>query len=743
MGPGKEDSSHRGCQELNFLAPSNGFGIGSPLPVQSLVSNVPQNEKLVFVQTPGLGSDVSTVVEKLSVPLRGANKTLVYLTQVEDLITTLEFGTIQFAPTRRWMVQTFHVNQQNNDQQRAILPLQVAIDNAITNSSIIPNEHMFTTISQTTYSDNVLKAFQGLIISTYGIVFFITVVSSIYHLAGMISTDRESGMTQLIDDMGGSASSRICSYILAFNIVYLPSWIVIGIGEQILVTELANLTHPNQCMALTSATVFAAMFVNRAQLSGVYCTVGFLIIGVIGMIIDRGTPSTAVVAVLSLIFPSMNYIFFSGFMSRYERQVLATNLVHAPKATSDQNSTSSVNGLELFVFLWIQILVYPVLAYFAEKVIHGASSRSRTTGIRPGTEDSMNVIEVSGLSKIYRPRLLKRWFSLGKVSDVIAVSSLDLVALKGHILCLLGANGSGKTTTLDMIGGFRISRKALFTLTFCRHRLVRILLTLDRRYKLIPGICPQRNVLWDELTVEEHVHIWNEIKYSQDDKSALDSLIEACDLSLKKNARSETLSGGQKRKLQLACMYVGGSTVCLMDEVSSGLDPLSRRVIWNIILAERSKRTMILTTHFLDEADVLSDHIAIMSHGHLKCEGSAVVLKTRLGGGYEIHLPGIPNGPDLRFPTRCYKDETVYNTTGSSEAAILLSSLESKGYTNVFVNGPTVENVSLQVVQDSPDNHSAFHGPHEKFSTQITESSLNERDMKLSSGQDISFFRQT
>ena len=73
------------------------------------------------------------------------------------------------------------------------------------------------------------------------------------------------------------------------------------------------------------------------------------------------------------------------------------------------------------------------------------------------------------------------------------------------------------------------------------------------------GICPQRNVLWDELTVEEHVKIWNDIKFSKEDKAALEHLIEACDLTIKKNAPAGTLSGGQKRKLQLACMFVGGS----------------------------------------------------------------------------------------------------------------------------------------------------------------------------------------
>ncbi len=85
------------------------------------------------------------------------------------------------------------------------------------------------------------------------------------------------------------------------------------------------------------------------------------------------------------------------------------------------------------------------------------------------------------------------------------------------------------------------------------------------------GVCPQRNVLWDELTVEEHIDIWNKIKYSKEDRTALEHLVEACDLTLKKDARAVTLSGGQRRKLQLACMFVGGSTVCLLDEVTSGL----------------------------------------------------------------------------------------------------------------------------------------------------------------------------
>jgi ATP-binding cassette, subfamily A (ABC1), member 3 len=88
---------------------------------------------------------------------------------------------------------------------------------------------------------------------------------------------------------------------------------------------------------------------------------------------------------------------------------------------------------------------------------------------------------------------------------------------------------------------------------------------------MLIGICPQRNVLWDELTVREHVLIWNKVKLSTEDSVAIENLIEACDLTDKINARAKTLSGGQKRKLQLACTFIGGSSVCLLDEVTSGL----------------------------------------------------------------------------------------------------------------------------------------------------------------------------
>ena len=240
----------------NFLIAKNGFGMSTPVPVQSLANALSNDRKFVIVQSPHLGFDVSTVVAKVTEPLR-SNQRLVFLSDEHDLITTCVeslsgvsecFAALVFndspATVRgngiwNYTVRTdenlsggtFFASSHSNDQERVYLPLQVAVDNAITNSTIIPNEFLFSSISQATQNDNVRSAYIGLIIQIYGIAFFIGIVSGVYHLVGMISTERETGMSPLIDAMGGSSAARVCSYLLAFDIIYLPSWIIIGIGK--------------------------------------------------------------------------------------------------------------------------------------------------------------------------------------------------------------------------------------------------------------------------------------------------------------------------------------------------------------------------------------------------------------------------------------------------------------------------------------------------------------------------------
>ena len=215
------------------------------------------------------------------------------------------------------------------------------------------------------------------------------------------------------------------------------------------------------------------------------------------------------------------------------------------------------------------------------------------------------------------------------------------------------------------------------------------------------GICPQKNVLWDNLTVYEHLVIWNNLKGKSEDKASLERLIETCDLGRKRDSFSKNLSGGMKRKLQLACMFVGGSSICLLDEVTSGIDPLSRRVIWNAILAERSHRTMILTTHFLDESEVLSDHIVILSLGKTKCQGTPAELKNEYGGGYRVHMPRTTQGVSkIPYPIVEKQDHYICTVPDSASAAQVLSTLDTSDDSDLFITGPTIEDVFLKVSED-------------------------------------------
>ncbi|KAG8764464.1 hypothetical protein FRC16_008368, partial [Serendipita sp. 398] len=154
------------------------------------------------------------------------------------------------------------------------------------------------------------------------------------------------------------------------------------------------------------------------------------------------------------------------------------------------------------------------------------------------------------------------------------------------------------------------------------------------------GIVPQKNVLIPELSCYQTVRLWSSIKRpsgTSETKQDLEQLLIDCDLSSKLHAKSGSLSGGQKRKLQLAIGLVGGSKILLVDEATSGVDPLSRRALWRALTAVKHERTVLFTTHFLDEADLLGDNVTVLAApGRLLAEGTPVSLKSTLGEGYTI-----------------------------------------------------------------------------------------------------------
>ena len=137
------------------------------------------------------------------------------------------------------------------------------------------------------------------------------------------------------------------------------------------------------------------------------------------------------------------------------------------------------------------------------------------------------------------------------------------------------------------------------------------------------GICPQHDVLYPTLTVMEHVRMFSAIKGvpHNDLRVECEKMISDVGLVEKRQERSVNLSGGQKRKLSLAIAFTGGSRVIFLDEPTSGMDPHSRRFTWDVVNRMKEGRIIVLTTHYMDEADLLGDRIAIMSQGELQCMG--------------------------------------------------------------------------------------------------------------------------
>jgi ATP-binding cassette subfamily A (ABC1) protein 3 len=476
--------------------------------------------------------------------------------------------------------------------------------------------------------------------------------------------------------------------------------------------------------AITNSTIFAATFFKGSKISSIFIAGSFLALaGGAAILVNRyWVPlSNARAVPLSLFFPSMNYIFTLFHLTRFlvaQRLLdMSTGFMHLEDWMEEERY--DINTSTFWGLLIIQIFLYPVLAILAERFIHGINTKGRAF-TKDQDSSSTAAVEVAGLTKVYSTTWWKKIFFWRRIPELRALDGLDLVAQKRQIMCLLGVNGAGKSTTLDLLSGFMKQTSGS--------------IRINGSGSTPLGICPQKNVLMNELTVLDHVRFWSGVKSGKVVDAEVEEIIAKCGLEEKKHSRAGKLSGGQKRKLQLACMFVGGSLVCLMDEVTTGLDPLSRRTIWDIILAERAKRSIIFTTHFLDEGDVLADHIVILSKGQIKCQGSGAELKTRFGGGYRVHLPHTDSvDKSLGLSPTVHQDRLVYRAEDSRSAAKLVSQLEAAGHKEVQMAGPTIEDVFLNLTKDdlAADEEEA-----------TTEPSSDDLSKQLSSGHRTTFWRQ-
>ncbi|KAI4904249.1 hypothetical protein NFI96_031778 [Prochilodus magdalenae] len=393
------------------------------------------------------------------------------------------------------------------------------------------------------------------------------------------------------------------------------------------------------------------------------------------------------------------------YLSQYEEQGVGmqwSNMLSSPVEGDKYNLTTSI------IMLYVDAFIYGVATWYIEAVFPGQYGIPRPwyfvfqlnywggglleagLPIPPAPRDEPdNRIEaepdlvlgvaIHNLVKIY------------KKGAKLAVNHLSLKFYEGQITSFLGHNGAGKTTTLSILTG-------LFPPTagsvYIKGMDIRTDMSEIRR---MLGVCPQHNVLFDMLTVEEHVWFYGRLKgmSSAEVKDEMASLLEEVGLTHKRHEQTKNLSGGMQRKLSVAIAFIGGSKVVILDEPTAGVDPYSRRGIWDLLLKYRKvfsqsvlwryvrtpsgnpphDRTIILSTHYMDEADLLGDRIAIISQGKLCCCGSSLFLKARLGTGYYLtavkkelqnRVPSIGRGGNLSA-SALIKDT---DSTGSDDTGL-------------------------------------------------------------------------
>eukprot|EP00386_Alphamonas_edax_P016021 GDKI01048985.1.p1 GENE.GDKI01048985.1~~GDKI01048985.1.p1 ORF type:complete len:1423 (-),score=406.43 GDKI01048985.1:254-4522(-) len=293
-----------------------------------------------------------------------------------------------------------------------------------------------------------------------------------------------------------------------------------------------------------------------------------------------------------------------------------------------------------------------------------------------------NQIQLESTNQCVKIDNLKKHF-MQDGNVVRAVDGLSLTMYPGEIFALLGHNGAGKTTAISVLTGLIPSSGG--SISVYEHDLENEMDAL--RGSL--GVCPQHNVLWDDLTVYEHVRLFASFRNMPSDRieAHVHELIAAVGLTDKTHTLSKALSGGMKRRLSVAIAFVGDPKLIVLDEPTSGMDPYSRRALWDLLKRLKENRIIILTTHYMEEADVLGDRIAIMSGGKLKCCGSSLFLKNLYGCGYNLTMvrtvnekgkqgqtgPGtlVPNSEVLAFIKQFVPETEVMSEVGAEFAVRL------------------------------------------------------------------------
>lgn len=359
------------------------------------------------------------------------------------------------------------------------------------------------------------------------------------------------------------------------------------------------------------------------------------------------------------------------------------------------------------IMLSVDMFLYGFLAYYFDAVVPGEFGQHRGPWfilhclgfgrggrsteaddlVKPDNTPNPDVedrpAELLGREAI-KVQHLRKVFTSWRKEPVVAVDGVSLTMHEGQIAALLGHNGAGKSTLLNMLVG-TLKPSSGSARIYDLHT--------DNpddvaQIRGMLGVCLQEDILFDTLTARQHLRFFARLKgvpATSIDLEVKNILLEL-DLAEKADVQAIKLSGGQKRKLSVGIALIGDPKIVFLDEPSSGMDPYSRRHLWSELQKRKEGKVIVLTTHFMDEADILADWKAILCKGKLRCAGTSLFLKNRFGIGYHLTMV-VDQGTDKAHMNQLVQQfvptATVYRST-STELAFILPMDSTYNFANLF-----------------------------------------------------------
>ncbi|XP_030309992.1 ATP-binding cassette sub-family A member 12 [Calypte anna] len=576
---------------------------------------------------------------------------------------------------RIWTVGPHNSTSQSQIYSRAFIYIQDSIERAIIELQTGKNsEEIAVQVQAMPYPCYNKDMFLTSV--TYSLPFAL-MAAWVLFIADFVKTlvqEKDLRLYEYMKMMGVNASSHFiawfieCAIFLLITVTFLI--IVLKVGDILPKTNtvLLFLYLMDYSLSIIAMSYFISVFFNNTNIAALVGSLVYILtfFPFIVLLVIENHLSFSVKSLLSLLSPTA-FSYASQYVARYEAQGIGLQWDNMYKSPMIGDNTSFgwmcwlilIDSLIYFILGWYIRNVFPgrygmaapwyfpllpsywieynsYLPFWNEKcrgllftklmLKKEATLNNKicapTPHLEPEPTDLTLGVSLCAITKVYGSKA--------------AVENLSLNFYEGNITSLLGHNGAGKTTTISILTGlFPTSSGTIFVYG-------KDIRTDQEVIRKNMGVCMQHNVLFNYLTTKEHLLLygyikvphWNQQELYQEVKRTL----KETGLYSHRHKLAGSLSGGMKRKLSIAIALLGGSKVVILDEPTTGVDPCSRRSIWEIISKNKKGRTIILSTHHLDEAEVLSDRIAFLEHGGLKCCGSPFYLKETFGDGYHLTL---------------------------------------------------------------------------------------------------------